>query len=674
MNDQLEVSVYEKMVSSPLAPMTLRIGVAGHRELPETELLRLRAEIDAVYKAIGQTVQDIAQEEVAKHIYAYETAIIRIISSLAEGADRLCVDPELTVFEGIKLELAGILPFLKEDFEQDFVPEKSVIDRQNGTVTEFNEILNRIGYGRPDAQVIELDGDTANCDEAYNNCSRLLVEHSDILIAVYDGDDTEDKGTAAAVRTAKQSGIPVIHISTEPDTPIRCHCSIRFGQPPCAADYTEDLLAKELRRVLLFTEVLDQDESDEKAKESRKQKILDRFKQYQSEENLHFTTDHPDFDNTGPIELLKRYPDKKAESFDFLKQIIATPKGIQKELSRFKERDTETVASGTPDNIAHHFTRPSLNRYFAAYLRADRLANYYASIHRSTFVLIYLFGALALIAAVSALVISKYWGEWGAIIFVMTELGLLAAIFGYYWKDHREKYHDRWLEYRCLAEFLRPMRYLSLLGRPYAISNFRDTEEYLNREVIGHSAVGRSWLYIYTETINRWSGFNACRLDADCKDGISDFIKTSWLNGQIHYHTYNDAAMRVLGRNLGRLSFRIFFATAFIVIVKLALLSLGVFNHSEIAHGFIAILFAWLAAVLPMLATTAYAIRNHAEFDISAQRSLTMRAALICQRKRLKTAQTSRQMAATLNEIATVTIRETTDWLEIYEVKESELG
>ena len=102
---------------------------------------------------------------------------------------------------------------------------------------------------------------------------------------------------------------------------------------------------------------------------------------------------------------------------------------------------------------------------------------------------------------------------------------------------------------------------------------------------------------------------------------------------------------------------------------------------SEMAHSFFEVLFegffAWLAAILPMLATTAYAIRNHAEFDISAQRSLSMRTALISRRKQLMpgpSTLTSSQMTMILNDIATVTIKETADWLEIYEVKESELG
>lgn len=671
MSKHSDLSIYQNMVANPLAPLTLRIGVAGHRILPADQLLRLREEIKATYADIAQAMQQIAADETAKVLYVKDAEpIIRIISSLAEGADRLCVAPDLTAFDGLKLELACIFPFLKEEFEKDFLPKNSVIDKQQGTVAEFNAILERIGYGQPAAQVIELDGNPVNRDEAYHHCSQLLAAHSDILIAVYDGDDSEDKGTAAAVKAAKHHGIPVIHISTQAATPPQCLCSTRFGHEPCDIPYNTGLLQKELQRVLLFSDVLDQVRFDNKIDLVRKQKILGRFKQYQAEENLQFTRDRPDFDDAGPIKLEKKYKDRTAEAFDLLKKLIATPEKIQKELKHLKKATSDSAANEKPENVEQQLSKPSLNRYFAAYLRADRLANFYASSHRSTFVLIYLLGALALVTAAGALVVTAHWG---VLICVVVELALLIAIFVLYWRDHRKKYHDRWLEYRCLAEFLRPMRYLSLLGSPYAISNFRDTEEYLDREVIGHSAVGRSWLYIYTETINRWAGFNTCRLDSDCKHSVSHFITTTWLNGQISYHTYNAAAMRVLGNRLGRWSFGLFFFTTIIVALKLVILTVG----SELAYCFFAAPLAFLAAILPMLATTAYAIRNHAEFDISAQRSLSMRTALISRRKQIRTGQatqTSGQMAMILNEIATVTIKETADWLEIYEVKESELG
>ena len=434
-------------------------------------------------------------------------------------------------------------------------------------------------------------------------------------------------------------------------------------------------------------EVFEQSKTDN-TKESiaRKKKILAQFKRYHGGDNLHFAADADiDFDNMGPIELKNRYRNFAARAYDCLKWVITivTPKRIQAELDTLKDKDTGAATTEAPKNIKSQFSKPSLNKYFAAYLRADRLANYYARSHRSTFVLIYLLGAAALITAACALAFKGektvliFTGEEAVLICILLELVFLATICCLYLQDHRWKYHDRWLEYRCLAEFFRPMCYLSLLGRPYTISSFRDTAEYLDRKIIGHSAIGRSWLYIYTESINRWAGFNTCRLDSHCRQSVNHFITTTWLNGQINYHTHNAAVMRVLGKNLGQLSFGLFITTVICVILKLITVGIDLVIGSETAPDFITYLLALGAAILPILATTAYAIRNHAEFDISAQRSLTMRAALIFRRKKLnvnQTTLTSSQMTDILDEIATITIKETADWLEIYEVKESELG
>ena len=78
-----------------------------------------------------------------------------------------------------------------------------------------------------------------------------------------------------------------------------------------------------------------------------------------------------------------------------------------------------------------------------------------------------------------------------------------------------------------------------------------------------------------------------------------------------------------------------------------------------------------------MLGSAAFAIRNHAEFDISSQRSLAMLKSL------KKDVEILNKMGdfANYQELVQQTIdtslvmqSETADWLEIYEVKETEPG
>jgi hypothetical protein len=469
MNNHSDLRVYQNMVANPLAPMTLRIGVSGHRTLPEDQLPRLREEIKATYTAIAQVMQQIAATETAKALYVNNAkSVIRIISSMAEGADRLCIQPERIPFD---YELAAILPFLKEDFEQDFLPENSVVDSQQGTVAECNAILAHIGYGRPTAQVIELDGDPAKCNEAYNNCSRLLVAHSDILIAVYDGKENGGNGTNAAM----QKGIPVIHIFTKSNQVRRIHsCSCASSSSKASQPYTQTLLHQEISRKLLFTDRL------ENTGEEVRQEILERFKHYQNDSELCFIKDEsPDYDNAGPIALKKEYKNPAAKVFDSLKNWLATAPSIQ----RIRQKHNAIPANAAKDPVADSNTgvmenrknfidkiaTPSQDRYYAAFLYADRLANYYSRTHRSTFVLIYLFGAMALIAAACALALKSFHLTGPMFGLVLFELILLGMIYRLYQQDrHQQQYHKRWLEYRHLSEVLRPMHYLSLLGRTTA--------------------------------------------------------------------------------------------------------------------------------------------------------------------------------------------------------------
>ena len=217
-------NIYEDMVSNPLVPMTLRIGVAGHRLLPDTVVEQIRERICA--------------------------PVVRGISSLAEGADRLGIAPELLP---PAFEMAAILPFLKEDYRQDFCPGFSAVDCERGTETEFDELLQRIV--QMSGQVIELDSNPDNRERAYLECSYTLAAHSDILIAIYDGDRSELKGTAATVDYAKRNGVPVIHISTL-DATCKLYFSNQSGCENGSVEFSQEALQQELRRILLFTDIL----------------------------------------------------------------------------------------------------------------------------------------------------------------------------------------------------------------------------------------------------------------------------------------------------------------------------------------------------------------------------------------------------------------------------------
>lgn len=666
MNFLSDVSVYEKMTANPLAPMTLRIGVAGHRTLPPDQLPRLRAEIAAVYADIEQIVRGIAASSAAMPFYADDAPVIRITSSFAEGADRLCVEAALIPFEH---ELAAILPFPASEFARDFSPGNSVENIEQGTVAAFYALLQRVGYYRRKghgcynrhARIIELNGDRANLDAAYNACSRLLVEHSDVLIAVYNGDNSTDSGTAATVKAAMQKGIPVVHIDTGCALRYRVNLGRQAGDPLLESqDDARIILKQAINRILLFSDRLDVLEANVR------QEVLERFNSYRSDRKLcTIVNEPPDFNQAGPLALKKQYKNFTARAFDTLTGWLANAKAIA--AARQKQQPQLMPAAGETHEAPPAPAARSRDRYYAAFLYADRLANYFSRTHRSTFVLIYLLGAAALIAAALALALKAFhWVEAGLGL-VLLELVLLIVILLLYRQDrHQQKYHKRWLEYRHLAEALRPLHYFALTGRTFT-------------PPFGAGQAGRLWQTLYIETLHRWAGFSRALSDAASIRQVQHFTTAVWLRGQIDYHSKNAAVMGILAEKLEHWNHGLFLVTLAFVVMKLltAILAWAMPPADYPLHDLMNLLAYPLALgviVLPILATAAYAIRNHAEFDISAQRSLAMRAALIQVYQDLnQQAFTATQLTEEMRRIAAITLQENSAWLDIFKVKQSEI-
>lgn len=655
-------NTYEKLVKQPLLPLTLRVGVAGHRQLTSDQAKSIRERLKQIYKDIDQITDQLCQDTTAQAIYSPEPKIIRLISSLAEGADRLCLEKDLLPF---KHQVGAILPFAQHEYEKDFLPSESVVDGRTGTVNEFRSYLNRTGFDvecndNSGAQLIELDGAPDQRAIAYSRCSQVLVDHSDLLIAVYDGDQTEDKGTAATVNQAIERGIPIIHLSTLSEKSTALWEADFFGRGSQEKPLSKEDLRDELKKILLFSDLISNDTLIQK-----------RFQRYGAEENVAYSLDTPvDFDCSGPITLQNELPNASAGAFRLFKKILTRKSRVASLENQFRFNPEPSGEKAVHNSIADRST--STHRFFGVFLRADQLANLYANIHRSTFLLIYILATLALLTASLSLALKQHLGWVFSLILI--ELFLLGIIYHLYRKDHHFCFHDRWLEYRCLAEFLRPLIYLNLLGQSFTLFTRKNTPDFLSREMVGHQNSERRWLYIYIQTVIRWAGFSYCSLQPSYQDEIKRFIKRTWIKGQIDYHSHNAAIMQVLAKRLGSWSLRLFFATVGVVVAKLILVACELTLHLH----FPAVLTTGIAlctAIFPILATTAFSIRNHAEFDISGQRSLTMRALLITHYNLLNNSTSeccSQELSTQLRKVASATTNEASEWLEIYEVKEAE--
>jgi hypothetical protein len=167
-------------------PAIIRIGVTGHRELSDEQLIR-----DSVIKTLTKL------DDLLIHIPHTFT----IISSLAEGADRLVAKEVLgwEVSKDVdKPTLKVVLPLHEDDYILDFT------ESQN----EFFDLLE-------EAESVKTLAKTDTRNGAYEQVGRFVVENCDVLIAIWDGKPAAGQGgTAEIVKYANDIGRSVFLINS----------------------------------------------------------------------------------------------------------------------------------------------------------------------------------------------------------------------------------------------------------------------------------------------------------------------------------------------------------------------------------------------------------------------------------------------------------------------------
>jgi hypothetical protein len=153
------------------------VGVTGHRVL---------SDIDRIVAGIGEAVEGIQR--------AYPGRPLTVMSALAEGADRIVAEEILLT---PRATLEAVLPFPPDDYARDFGPPGSP------SRVHFRALLARA------AQVKVLPSPTER-DSGYRQVGMYIVEHADLLLAVWDMRSTQGRGgTAEIVAEARKEGRPL---------------------------------------------------------------------------------------------------------------------------------------------------------------------------------------------------------------------------------------------------------------------------------------------------------------------------------------------------------------------------------------------------------------------------------------------------------------------------------
>jgi hypothetical protein len=209
-------------------PFRVRLGVTGHRSLPDDPALRER-----VREALSNRVLDLVDDETRNELARarYTSLALTVVTPLAEGADRLVAEQAFTLQDSA---IEVVLPFAKAEYLEDFATAES---RQ-----EFEELLDRARKRRTLRTRLGKHGATpeelaAARREAYAEVGRHVVDACDIVVALWDGQPSRGQGsTAEIVAYAQQLDRPTIVIATRPPYSIRT-----LGRPLSAAESVRSL-------------------------------------------------------------------------------------------------------------------------------------------------------------------------------------------------------------------------------------------------------------------------------------------------------------------------------------------------------------------------------------------------------------------------------------------------
>src|SRR5207253_8257963 len=248
---------------------------------------------------------------------------------------------------------------------------------------------------------------------------------------------------------------------------------------------------------------------------------------------------------------------------------------------------------------AHQISAP-IDLLEQAYSWADRLATHFAQTYRSGNIFNFLLGGIAVCLGLAAFMAPRIKFEEAALELLITLAIILNAIIG-----TRREWHRRWLDYRQLAERLRPMRSLKLLGLAAPDPPGRST-----------NPVPRRWVDWYAGGIWRAMGCPAGSMTAKRAAVLASAVAEYEIAPQVGYHERHAVEIETLDHRLEIVGSVLFAATLVACVATVA----GLLVAPQLVSRFS----DWttlISAGFPAMGTAVFGIRFQADFGGSAHRS-----------------------------------------------------
>ena len=253
--------------------------------------------------------------------------------------------------------------------------------------------------------------------------------------------------------------------------------------------------------------------------------------------------------------------------------------------------------------------RPAIeNILLPAVSAADHLAVYYSLVYRSTYVFNYLFAAVAVALALVGIFVHDATVK---SYLVLAELVIIVAILVTWLHGHARQRHQRWLEYRRLAECLRHIRILAPLGREGPIGRPR-------RDL---HAEEQDWVGWYAWSLRRLIPLPDAVVDAAYLAAVREAALSAEIAGQLDYHTHNAERTDKLDSRIHHAGQIVFGTTAAACVAFLCLVwFVGVPKEQEERELILGV-FTFLTALFPTLGAALGAIHVQGDFKTVAEQS-----------------------------------------------------
>jgi hypothetical protein len=615
----------------PKARLAFRVGVTGHRpeRLPQADVTALTEPVRLALESVARVIAEVPKTH--SSLYSPDTPVLRVISSLAEGADRIVAE------EGLRLgwQLECPLPFAIDEYEKDF--------EDGDSKSAFRSLLGQA------TSILELDGARAHADEAYAAAGRMVLAQCDILLAIWDGQERHGRGgTAEVVEAALAQHIPVVWIKAHAPHDCRLLRASRGGAAESwweAGEFNE--LSEHIRQLVLPPQP-EPHHGDLREKYFAETQPGQSVTLWESFRNL-----LADFRLQNCLVRVADF--ESATAAEWGKELAEVPADLKVPPETARAWETEWAQAPALPEATQKYLVGGFLKHTAW---SDKLADHYANLHRSAFVLNYGLGVLAVLFAVLAFCC---WGyPWTSKVLVCAELVTLIVIVAWWARSRWRQWHDRWIDYRLLAELLRVQRFLAPLGGSAPLARPGPHQSYGDPRA--------SWVYWHFKAVVRAAGMPSAQVDAAYLRAYRRFVWKQLVIDQWDYH--HESVKRRLSRLLHRIH-------GLSVLLLLAVLAAGVVHLASGEEteppGFRDAVLLVIAAVCPALAAALHANSVQAELERVIKRSQAMSDQFAQVAGALGEPQgcaSSRALARIIEPLASGMILENLDWRLVFEARE----